>query len=696
MSKSGNISVKAYVLYVVMVVLMLTVVVRVLAIQFGDVIPQNDRANAVEVLETRLDSITPLRGRILTEDGSVLVTSIPKYDLHIDFKVIKEELFRENVDTLAYCLAQVFPEFSERDWLLRMEKARRDTNQYFKIKNQVKYSDYQKVKSFPILEKGQYKGGFIVERTSKSHKPHGILAERTLGYVREGSKPVGIEGAYDRYLAGEQGTMFKKYVNGSWKPVSEYVKDPVNGADVITAIDIDIQDLAETELMKQLEHQNAKQGVVILMEVETGYIKAMANLTRTESGGYWESYNHAIGTKTVPGSTFKLASLMALLEDKKADLNQIVKAYGKYFFYEAVLHDSDHEGYGEITLQRAFELSSNVIAKVVKEAYEQDEQKFVDRLRSFGLGDPLGIDLKGEPSPTLNNEGEGGWSGISLPWMSIGYEVEQTPLQTLAFYNAVANDGKYIKPLFVKEVRKDGKPVERFYPEVLNEQICSKSTIDQLKKCLEGVVENGTGRKLKSSSFKIAGKTGTVRLSDDNMGYDENSKKYQASFCGYFPADKPKYSCIVVIYDPREDIYGAQVAGTVFKAIADRVYVSALQYHEVFNQGEDRASLPGVKYGSSHDIARVLDQVGVAYQNQSDGSDWVVAINKAGKVSLEKRYVGESSVPNVVGMSVSDAVYILENKGLRVQITGSGMVKSQSVKAGSKIVEGQQIKLELQ
>jgi len=694
-SKENNISVKAYLLYFIMAGLMLTVVVRVVAIQYGTVIPERE-GEGTEVLEARLDSIVPLRGRVLTEDGSVLVTSIPLYDLHIDFKVIKEELFNENVDSLAYNLAIVFPELDQKGWASRLRQAKADTNQYFKIKNKVKYTDYQKVKAFPILNRGKYRGGFIVERSSVSHKPHGILASRTLGYVREGIQSVGIEGAYNEYLAGEYGRVVKKNVNGSWRPVSENVKDPVNGADVITAIDIDIQDLAETELMKQLEHQNAKQGVVILMDVKTGYIKAIANLTRGEDGKYREVYNHAIGTKSVPGSTFKLASLMALLEDKKAALDQIVKAYGRYYFYEDVLTDSDIQGYGEITLKRAFELSSNVIAKVVQEAYVGDEQKFVDRLRQFGLGDSLGIDLVGEPKPTLNDKNEGGWSGISLPWMSIGYEVEQTPLQTLAFYNAVANNGKYIKPLFVKEIRKDGKVIKRFPVEVLKEQICSKSTLDKLKLCLEGVVENGTGRKLKSSHFKIAGKTGTVRLSNDNKGYDLNSKKYQASFCGYFPADKPQYSCIVVIYDPKEEIYGAQVSGVVFKAIADRVYANSLKYHNSYSAESSTVTLPQVKYGDRQKIQTILDFVGVSYANQTEGDQWAVAINKGDKISLEKRYVGKNSVPNVVGMPVNDAVYILENNGLRVELIGSGAVKTQSISAGSRIVRGQKIKLNLQ
>ena len=697
MTTKNNIALKAYFLYFFVLVLMLVVMFRVVAIQYGDVLPsnQNNDSTSTSVLAEKLDSIPALRGRILSEDGSVLVTSIPLYDLHIDLKVIKEEVFLEGIDSLAWNLSQVFPEKTKAEWEIALRKARTQKNQYFKLKNKVKYTVYQKVKNFPILRKGKYKGGFIVERYSKQHKPHGILAERTLGYVREDIQPVGIEGAYNEYLAGESGTIIKKYVNGSWKPVSDYIKEPVNGADVITAIDINIQDVAENELMRQLKFQNARHGTVVLMEVETGYIKAIANLTRGEDGNYYEFYNHAVGLKTVPGSTFKLATLMALLEDKKASLNQIVNATGAYNFYDVTLHDSRKYGYGKITLKEAFEVSSNVIAKVTYEAYKANPQQFIDRLKSFGLAEPLGLDLKGEPTPTLNNVGEGNWSGISIPWMSIGYEVQQTPLQTLAYYNAIANNGEYLRPLFVKEIRKDGQIIEKFDKVVLKEQICSKETVKALQACLEGVVENGTGRKLKSSYFKIAGKTGTVKLSNGNKGYSENSK-YQASFCGYFPADKPKYSCIVVIAGPTKQIYGAQVSGSVFKAIADKVYASSLQYHQSLNKHKKPTkTLPKVKYGSKINTTTALKTVQVPFKDNSADSEWIVALKNNDRIKLEKRKILNNKVPNVLGMPLNDAVYLLENAGLKVRVEGTGQVVSQSQKGGNTLVKGTLIKIVL-
>ncbi len=696
MSKKNNIALKAYFLYFFVLVLMLMIVMRVVAIQYGDVLPSNqlNDSTSTSVLAEKLDSIPSLRGRILSEDGSVLVTSIPLYDLHMDLKVIKEDVFLEGVDSLAWNLSQVFPEKSKNQWEIALRKARTQKNQYFKLKNKVKYTVYQKVKNFPILRKGKFKGGFIVERYSKQHKPHGILASRTLGYVREGIQPVGIEGAYNDYLAGEYGTIIKKYVNGSWKPVSDYIKEPVNGADVITAIDINIQDVAENELMRQLKFQDARHGTVVLMEVETGYIKAIANLTRGEDGNYYEFYNHAVGLKTVPGSTFKLATIMALLEDKKASLNQIVNAKGAYDFYDVTLHDSRPGGYGKITLKEAFEVSSNVIAQVTYEAYKANPQQFIDRLKTFGLGEPLGLDLKGEPNPTLNNVGEGNWSGISIPWMSIGYEVQQTPLQTLAYYNAIANNGEYLRPLFVKEIRKDGQIIKKFDKVVLKEQICSENTVKALQSCLEGVVENGTGKKLKSANFKIAGKTGTVKLSNGNKGYSENSK-YQASFCGYFPADKPKYSCIVVIAGPTKQIYGAQVSGSVFKAIADKVYASSLQYHQSVNKNQAVKTLPKVKYGSKSFTTTALNSIQIPFKDNAGDSEWIVAIKDNNRLKLEKRKINNNKVPNVVGMPLNDAVYLLENAGLIVKTVGTGVVVEQSQKANNQLVKGTQIKIVL-
>ncbi|MFT5821937.1 MAG: cell division protein FtsI (penicillin-binding protein 3) [Crocinitomix sp.] len=696
MEDNKQIMLKSYVMYILVAVAMVVVVGRVIAIQYGDVAPRPNVSvnDTLGEMPTRIDSIQPMRGRILSDDGSDLVTSVPIYNLHVDLTVVKEKLWKE-ADSLAWNLAQVFPKMDSEDWLRALQKARADENRYFPIQANVKYDVLQKVREFPILKEGQFKGGFIEEKESKRQMPYGLLAKRTLGSSqREGAMDVGLEGAFDGYLSGEYGLIAKHYISNGWKPVSgDYLKDPVPGADIVTSIDIDIQDVAENELKKQLEAQEALYGSVVLMEVETGFVKAIANLKRAGDGEYYESYNHAVGLKTDPGSTFKLATLMALLEDGKVSITDSVNAVGKYDFYTESFVDSNPWGYGKITIQRAFEVSSNVFSKIANRAYYDNEQKFVDRLKSFGLGDKLGLDIAGEPKPTLKNVGEDGWSGITLPWMSIGYEVEITPIQLLAFYNAVANDGELVKPQFVTEVRRDGKVIETFEKVVLKEQICSPRTIESLKICLEGVVEHGTGENLEKNSFKIAGKTGTAKLADGALGYTNH---YQASFAGYFPADQPKYSCIVVIAGPTKQIYGAQVSGTVFASIASKVYSSSLQYHPNYNGIPiNETSLPVVKTGSAPETIIALNKMRVKHPNNVPRSGYVVSSNQDGLVSLSAQNIDKTKVPNVKGMPLNDAVYLLENLGMKVRATGSGKVIKQSVAAGKKITNGEAIKLVL-
>jgi cell division protein FtsI (penicillin-binding protein 3) len=690
-----NIMLKAYLIYFLVGLVMLAIVVRIIAIQYGSVVPESKMASELDEddMPTKVDSIQPLRGRILSDDGSDLVTSVPLYNLHIDLSIIDDELFRE-VDSLAFYLAKVFPEHSKLEWNRALRKGRAEGRQYFPLKNRVKYDVLQQVRNFPILRERKYKGGFIEEKISKRQMPYGVLAKRTLGYKREGAMPVGLEGAFDEYLMGEYGLVAKQYVSNGWKPVGgDYLKDPVIGADIVTTIDIDIQDVAENELKRQLETQQALHGSVVLMEVETGFVKAIANLTRGADGEYYESYNHAIGRKTDPGSTFKLASLMALLEDGRGDITDTVNAKGKYEFYDHKVVDTNPWGYGNITIQHAFEVSSNVFSQIINEAYYDDAQTFVDRLNSFGLADKLGIEIAGEADPVIKNRGEDGWSGITLPQMAIGYEVEITPLQTLAFYNAVANNGELVKPQFVRQIRREGEVVKDYEKIVLQKEICSKQTIEKLKKCLEGVVQRGTGKDLKSANFQIAGKTGTAKIAKENLGY---SNFYQASFVGYFPADKPKYSCIVVIAGPTQQIYGAAVSGTVFTAIANKVHASSLEYHTNYNGGELQAvSLPKVKTGNAVETERVLKTMGVLFKNSAPNSDYVVAIKTNEGLDIQRRAVEDGKVPNAIGMPLNDAVYMLETAGLNVRIRGVGKVVKQSITAGTALRKGEIILLTL-
>jgi cell division protein FtsI (penicillin-binding protein 3) len=435
-----------------------------------------------------------------------------------------------------------------------------------------------------------------------------------------------------------------------------------------------------------------------LMDVKTGYVRAVANLTKVEEGKYTESYNYAIGYLEVPGSTFKLASLMAGLEDGKFKITDKVNAVGRYSVGGSSMSDSNHGmGYGTITIQQAFEKSSNVILQLMHRVYRNQPEQFIAQLKRFGLTEKLGIALEGEPRPDVATPGSKTWSILSLPWTSVGYEVRQTPLQTLAFYNAVANNGKLVRPLFVEKIKRNGQVIKTFKPVVLKAQICSSHTLKILQNCLEGVMLRGTGRSLKSSLFTIAGKTGTAVLTAAGGGYgSENGKSYQASFVGYFPAKKPIYSCIVVISKPQKAYYGAAVSGTVFAEIANKVYASALQYHRAVNDPRAKLSneIPLVKSGAANDLKYVMKELNVRYQ-QNNEAEWLKADTTEQRLEVSRKVITQKKVPNVLGMTAKDAVYILESKGLVVTLKGLGRVVSQSIAPGNQIVKGQVVQLKL-
>ena len=613
--KDKHIYLKAYGIYFLFVLAMVAVCYKVISIQMTHSEDTGKKSlDVTEAPKEKVVTIAAMRGEIKDEDGNALVTSVPYYELRVDPTVISKKLFKDSLAALCKGLSDIFPAKTDRGYRSLLEKSRDKGRRYVFLAKGVSHGELDAVKRLPIFNKGKNKGGLIAVRTIKRNRSKGILAARTLGYVREDAR-VGIESAYDVDLAGKNGEIIMSKLGGIWRPVSGGVDtDPVDGADVWTTINSDIQEVAENELMKQLKTQGAKHGSVVVMEVETGYIKAIANLSLKDSM-YYERYNHAVGRATEPGSTFKLASLMAMLEDGKVNLYDSVYADGVYKFYDKKLHDSRSGGYGKISVQKAFEVSSNVMAKLVNDKYKDNPQAFIDRVKSFGLFEKHGLSIEGEGNPYIKNQGDKGWSGISLPWMSIGYESKLTPIQTLALYNTVANNGKLMKPQFVREVKSNGKLIRTNDPVVLRESICSEATVEKLQQCLEGVVERGTGKALKSANFKIAGKTGTARMAKGNTGYgNDNEIKYQASFAGYFPADKPKYSCIVVIAAPNKNIYGAQVSGTVFAAIANKVYASNMGFHPDLSEQEKVVSVPKVKSVFSYKSSVVLAELNVSFQ----------------------------------------------------------------------------------
>jgi cell division protein FtsI (penicillin-binding protein 3) len=444
-------------------------------------------------------------------------------------------------------------------------------------------------------------------------------------------------------------------------------------------------------------YMDAEHGSVILMEVKTGYVRAIANLTKVSKGKYTESFNYAIGHLEVPGSTFKLASIMAGLEDERFKITDKVNATGRYTVGGDGMSDSNHGmGYGVITIQQAFEKSSNVILQLINRSYRNDPEMFIKRLEQFGLTEKLGIDLEGEPRPKVTKPGDANWSALSLPWQSVGYEVMQTPLQTLAFYNAVANNGQLVRPLFVEKIKRHGQVIKSFKPIVLNPEICSTHTLKILQKCLEGVMIRGTGKQLKSSLFSIAGKTGTAQLRGESGYREQKIKAYQASFVGYFPAKKPIYSCIVVIARPVVAYYGAAVSGTVFAEIANKIYASSLQYHRAVNDPRNplATDVPQLKSGNSKDVTYLLKQLNVRYQLNSS-SEWVQADTSDQRLQVQRKTILAQKVPNVSGMSAKDAVYLLESRGLIVRLVGRGQVYSQSIAPGQSLVKGQLIQIKL-
>ena len=690
---------RAYLIYFGFVVIMLVVLFKTLSIQF------EKRTDVTSTLQgkipTKIIKRIPRRGEILDANYTPLVTSVSFYNIHLDPTVCEEKLFTDSITDCARGLSRIYPSMSSREWELWIRQGRERKNRYLLICSKASNEERRQLKALPIFNKGRMKGGLIDnDETSIRKRPHNELLKRTLGYYQNQNGKelrVGIEGAYNEYLAGEEGEEIEQKISTGWKKTGQIVKDAVEGADVVTSIDKEIQEVAHSELYQQLKANNAKSGCAIVMDVKTGFVKAIVNLTQASDGEYYELYNLAIGSREVPGSTYKLASLMAALEEGKINIDDTVTAASKYNFFGKSLSEAHGNDYGRITIKRAFELSSNVISKVIYRAFKDEPQTFVDRLKQFGLGQPLGIELEGEADPTLYEPGSKSWWAGSLAWMAVGYEVRQTPLQTLAFYNAVANNGKFVRPQFVTEIRRGSELVKKFDPFVIKSEICSKSTLKTLQECLEGVMKDGTGKRLTSSFFKIAGKTGTAEILNDDMRYGaKGEKRYLASFVGYFPVSKPIYSCIISISASGENIYGATVSGTVFSAIANKVYATSLKYHRAINESKTKVyDAPIAKDGNRHDLVNVMRRLKIPFKS-FDYDEWINTHSNGKRIELKKRTVLKGVVPNVVGLSAKDAVYLIENIGMYVSIKGYGTVVRHSSPAGTPSFHGGLIELTLE
>jgi cell division protein FtsI (penicillin-binding protein 3) len=699
MSKQQKLIRRVYPIYMLLILFGLGILFKIGQVQFIEGDHWQELAKSYSTKHRKIDAI---RGNIYASDGSLIATSVPKYEVRFDLnaEAITKELFAKNIDTLCFELSKLLPDKAQHQWKAELTQARKNGARYHLIRRKLSYTQIKKMRKFPLFNRGKYKGGFISIQQNKREKPFQVLASRTIGYSRDNSKPVGLEGAYNKILSGTQGLqLMQKIAGGIWMPIEDENEiEPEDGSDIITTIDINIQDVAENALLEQLTKQDADHGCVVLMEVATGEIKAIANLNKTKSGNYWETYNYAVGESTEPGSTFKLASLIAALEDGYIDLTDSVETgNGMYKFYDRKMYDSRIGGYGKITIKRAFEVSSNIaVARTISENYRNNPQKFIDRLYKMNLHQKLGIEIYGEGEPRIKSANDPTWSGISLPWISHGYEVSLTPLQILTFYNAVANDGKMVRPRFVKEIRKVGKPIKTFGPEVINPAICSKSTIEKAKAMLEGVVQQGTAMNLKNANFKIAGKTGTAQIYKVKTGY-KTDVSYQASFVGYFPAKNPMYSCIVVVNAPSKNVYyGNLVAGPIFKEIANKVYATSIQLHEEIQntaQLAERIPIPVSKNGNQYDLNNVYSELNVPSSQNGENATWVAASTGRDKVTLYKRVFKAGIIPNFIGMDLKDAIYIIENMGLKADFTGKGTIKEQTPNAGTKVENIDRVKL---
>jgi len=662
LEKEASILKKFYWVSAIMLLIAVCIAVRLVDLQLVEGDAYREKAEAATLKNF---TIAPNRGNIFGANNQLLASSVPEYEVRFDAVTVPEEIYRKEIKMLADSLAD-FLKTSPSSIKKKLDRARLSKNRYLLIAKNLDYESYIRIKAFPIFKHGPYKGGFVTEQETVREHPLGDIASRTIGYHRNASGDeevkLGIEGAYTHFLAGKQGQRLKqKIAHNQWKPVNDVNEiEPKDGFDLVTTIDVTIQDIAHHALLEQLITYQAEHGTVMVMETATGDIKAVSNLGRTKSGKYIESFNYAIGESHEPGSTFKIMGLLAALEDKVIDTSDVVDTEnGIISFYGRKVRDSNRKGYGKISIAEATVVSSNTaFARMITDSYGDNPSKFTDRLHAMNVDQKTGILLEGEGTPKIPNPSKKGWNGLSLPWMAFGYGVSLTPLQTLTFYNAIGNNGIMVKPRFVEEIREWDQVVHRVAPEIINPQIASPENIKKVQKILENTVTYGTGKSLYNPDFSLAGKTGTCQTD-----YWTDSLSYISSFVGYFPAQSPKFSVIVVIHKPEKKIgyYGADVAGPVFKKIAQKIHVQSVRAESL--QWTDKVS----------------DSLNKSY-------------NRYFSLLRQEKNV----MTDLTGVTGMDAVALLENEGFTVEVEGLGKVIKQSPEAGTPIQKNETVKLTLQ
>ena len=657
-------------------------------------------------LHQKIVEIPAARGTIYSEDGQMLSTNIPQFDIYIDFRVtpLHEKngfLFRNNIDSLSLSLAALFKDKSAEKYKDELTNAFNISEGNYELRKKISYREYLALAKFPLFKLGRYKSGLIAQEKNIRLNPYENIGYRTIGLARDENK-VGLEKSYDTVLNGRNGRQLVRAIAGGVTvPVEEglFEIEPETGKDIVSTLDVFIQEITENALKKMMIQNEATTGVAMVMEVKTGKIKAIANLGKVGEGVYVEDLNYAI-TPTEPGSTFKLVTLLSALEDGNVTLNSRLNLEGGVWKVAGqTVFDSEKHGKFDASVLEAFEESSNVgMAKIAMTHYSNKVDVFFKHLSKLRLDSTSGIDLVGERQPRLVKPGSRLWGPTTLPWMAFGYNIEISPIQTLNLYNSIANNGVMMRPYLVNAIQEEGKKIKTFLPTVYNAQLCKPSTIRDLRIALEGVCINGTGKNLfKNSLYKVAGKTGTAKVANGNKGYGEGI--FQSSFAGYFPADNPQYTCVVIIKNrPHAPIfYGASVAGPVFKEISDRLYstyiqnkigvtpISPIKDSQLFNYSISKMSLQ-----------TIAKQLSIQYQDSSlSSNDWIQLQGKGKTLKAAQQVISDSSMPNMTGMKLQDALWLCEKKGLLVKCVGKGKVVKQSIAQGEYIAKGQQILIEL-
>ncbi|MFA7116969.1 MAG: penicillin-binding protein [Bacteroidales bacterium] len=690
---------KYRVIYFLAIFLMLIIFGQIIYIQFidKDRVTEDDFNKEVTIQATR--------GSILSADGRPLAFSVPYFELRMDCSVADQLLFNQGIDELSKGLAHLFKNKSADRYKREIISARQRCNRYKKIGDRkLTYNELKYIKTLPIFKEKQYKGGLIIIKSSERHKPYGSLANRTIGYINMDHGGAGLEKSFDYMLTGTDGKrLMRRQLGGKWIQVpGEKLIPAINGYDIQTTIDIDIQEVAELALREQLAKSDKLEGgCAIVMDVQTGAIRAIANMQKNSSGKFVESFNYAIRQSSDPGSTMKLSTLICLLEDGYVTLDSPIDAgNGIWDYHGKKFRDTHRGGYGKLTVLTAFEKSSNIsFAKMATRYYENKPMEYLSRLTSMKLGERLNLEISGEGRTKVSSPSDRSWSKISLPQMAIGYEVLLAPIHTLTFYNAVANNGKMMKPYFIENYQKDGKLKTQIKPTVMSNSICSEQTIKTVTYALREVVNNGTAKICKNDRYPIAGKTGTAQILFDGHYKDAHGyKKHQASFCGFFPADNPKISCIVVMFSnkTRGNFYGGSWAGPVFKKIADNIYATHPEWNSpLYRDMIKVADNPHICGGSSSEINSCLASLPNKNLNITTKTKWV-KIKYEGDTPLEENLTTEPNlVPDVVNMGLKDALYILENEGYKVKINGSGRVITQNPPAGEYLHNNGLVELHL-